>query len=594
MVVFSSGALVASPGKDTTRRRDVAASPSLPPVRFPVRLVPTGRFGLHPPLLPFRPNLGRQARMGCGSSVQKHKLDEAEQRLEEERKRSQEREAQFARVEEARILQEQSARATRELETELQARQLEHLESLQQQREELRAEHHAELRRCREEQDETLRRELGKLAEQARQEARAERDSAEESHRGIVTRLEADAEAEAERHRQDAAGVNEEICRLREQLGPMRREYELEAEALREARSKLQAEHEERLSSTSRTAALEMRLREAEGEHTRSEQRYEDLDKHLRAQVRDLQEELRSQATQLHEKSGALQVRDQEVAEVNAQLADLQGLFDEVNHQLQAECGRIEKLQDTVALCARQSKELETLQGMLEESHRMLAQVRDALEAERGERTRIAGLLEHEQQRTKLLLDVLKHFKEKLQGLTPQMILSRIGCSDPKALLAGGVPLAGLAGLPGLAGLAATSVDHSCGKSALTSSGASAISPCPPPPGHATGVDDAKSYGLGSPRCGTSDGAASTAAPPDAAAGAAMSAALAAPAHAMLKGGGDGGGGAWAVAPGQPGFPSPLPAMWQLQSHPEFSPGAGSLHAVAGNTAIAASNDSGD
>lgn len=73
---------------------------------------------------------------------------------------------------------------------------------------------------------------------------------------------------------------------------------------------------------------------------------------------------------------------------------DLQGLFDEVNSQLQREpsasalksgksrwrCGRIERLQGAVAQCAKQAKELESLQGMLEESHRMLAQLRDTLD----------------------------------------------------------------------------------------------------------------------------------------------------------------------------------------------------------------------
>jgi len=67
----------------------------------------------------------------------------------------------------------------------------------------------------------------------------------------------------------------------------------------------------------------------------------------------------------------------------------------------------------------------------------MLAKVRDALEQEQTERCRTAGLLEHEKQRTQLLLDVLKHFKEKLQSLTPQMLLSRLGGLDAKALLTG-------------------------------------------------------------------------------------------------------------------------------------------------------------
>ena len=129
------------------------------------------------------------------------------------------------------------------------------------------------------------------------------------------------------------------------------------------------------------------------------------------------------------------------LGQVNSELRDLQGLFDEVNGQLLRESGRIEKLQGAVTHCAKQSKELESLQKMLEESHRMLAQLRDSLDKERQERLRVAGLLEHEQQRTQLLLDVLKHFKEKLQGLTPETLLSRLadpkvaGFSSPQGLL---------------------------------------------------------------------------------------------------------------------------------------------------------------
>merc|ERR1712061_986669 len=67
-------------------------------------------------------------------------------------------------------------------------------------------------------------------------------------------------------------------------------------------------------------------------------------------------------------------------------------------------------------------------------SHRMLAQLRDVLQQEQAERVKASGMLEHEQQRTQLLLDVLKHFKEKLQGLTPQMLLSLLGCYDQKGL----------------------------------------------------------------------------------------------------------------------------------------------------------------
>merc|ERR1719375_2313764 len=106
--------------------------------------------------------------------------------------------------------------------------------------------------------------------------------------------------------------------------------------------------------------------------------------------MNDLKSELHRRGNEMRARDKHLEERDKELAEVNSQLADLQSLFDDVNQQLQAECGRIEQLQETVVLCAKQGKELEALQGMLEESHRVLAQMRDALEFERGERAKVA------------------------------------------------------------------------------------------------------------------------------------------------------------------------------------------------------------
>ncbi|CAE7632334.1 unnamed protein product [Symbiodinium sp. KB8] len=217
-------------------------------------------------------------------------------------------------------------------------------------------------------------------------------------------------------------------------VSPLRAEHVEATEMLREARKSLKSEQEERASGRHATA-LEDRLAEAHREHERAEQRHGDVTSFFKVQLRDLHEELQTRAEDLRERDAVVLRRDQELDEVNGQLKDLQGLFDEVNGQLQHECGRIERLQGAVTQCAKQAKELDSLQNMLEESHRMLAQLRETLEKERAERMRVASLLEHEQQRTQLLLDVLKHFKEKLQGLTPQMLLSRLGVSDPKALL---------------------------------------------------------------------------------------------------------------------------------------------------------------
>lgn len=86
--------------------------------------------------------------------------------------------------------------------------------------------------------------------------------------------------------------------------------------------------------------------------------RHADLEMHLRSQMRTLQAELRSRSDELQQRDLLLKRRDEELAEVNAQLADLQGLFDDVNQQLLTECSRIEHLQESMTVCARQTKDI--------------------------------------------------------------------------------------------------------------------------------------------------------------------------------------------------------------------------------------------
>ena len=64
----------------------------------------------------------------------------------------------------------------------------------------------------------------------------------------------------------------------------------------------------------------------------------------------------------------------------------------------------------------------------------MLTQARDAPEHERDEGTRTARLLRQEQQRILILLDVRKRFKEKSQGLTAQLRVTRLSLADAQAL----------------------------------------------------------------------------------------------------------------------------------------------------------------
>ena len=85
---------------------------------------------------------------------------------------------------------------------------------------------------------------------------------------------------------------------------------------------------------------------------------------------------------------------------MRSQPAELQTLFHDVSHQLYTECKSIEVVQETVNACVKQSKELEAIHNKIEESH------------QRGERIRT------------------EHSKEKLQSLTPQMLLTRLSLAN--------------------------------------------------------------------------------------------------------------------------------------------------------------------
>ena len=61
-----------------------------------------------------------------------------------------------------------------------------------------------------------------------------------------------------------------------------------------------------------KVAALEQRLAEAHTEHQRAHQRHGDVAECLKAQLRDLHEEMRSQREELRERDGMVQRRDQE------------------------------------------------------------------------------------------------------------------------------------------------------------------------------------------------------------------------------------------------------------------------------------------
>mmetsp|Transcript_26672 Transcript_26672/g.48896 ORF Transcript_26672/g.48896 Transcript_26672/m.48896 type:complete len:633 (-) Transcript_26672:58-1956(-) len=307
------------------------------------------------------------------------------------------------------------------LRSELEDCKLAHESALELERESLRSELKQALDSLSEEHTVELRESIDRQVAEFRQEHGAELEAHTKERDERREEQEEAALAQVQRLRQEADSAEEEIERLTAEFAPLRAAHEATSNELKEAQLELEAEL-----ATKPSPAAQAELRAAQQEHSQSEQRFASLKGHLQTQAEDMRAELRLKNTELRQKDEALRLRDVELTEVSQQLVEMQGLFDEVNVQLQSECTRVGKLQDIVQHCAKQGQELESLQGMLEESHKMLGQVREALEHERTERIKATRLLSQEQHRTQLLLDVLKNFKEKLQGLTPQMLLSRL------------------------------------------------------------------------------------------------------------------------------------------------------------------------
>ena len=170
-----------------------------------------------------------------------------------------------------------------------------------------------------------------------------------------------------------------------EKLGTLTGDYEQVAVDLRETQERLQNEWEDWRPCHRRADFLEV----TPGGGTRRARTLANVEHRLRAELRlhveteELREELaqrRSFAKEISCSSSATG----SLREMSSQLAELQTLFDEVNHQLHTECKCIEGVQETVNVCVKQSKELETIHHKLEESHQILTQMRDTRALVRG------------------------------------------------------------------------------------------------------------------------------------------------------------------------------------------------------------------
>lgn len=128
---------------------------------------------------------------------------------------------------------------------------------------------------------------------------------------------------------------------------------------------------------------------------------------------------------QLGEKEGHLSHREKELSGVRGNLATVQSQMGELNRVLQEQCGRVRKVEGTLQVSGEQGSQLLNMRGMLQESHAVLAQAREALDRERARGACASRSLAEEQQRSQILLELLRHFRTRVKDIAPQAMLAQ-------------------------------------------------------------------------------------------------------------------------------------------------------------------------
>merc|ERR1719487_1540936 len=145
----------------------------------------------------------------------------------------------------------------------------------------------------------------------------------------------------------------------------------------------------------------------------------------LEREAKSLQRQLSQAEYNVGKKDREQQLKEAELNEVRQSIITIQEEMDEVNRQLQAQCGRVQRVESSLRLSRDLGSKVQTMREMLRESHTALGQLCSLVEQERAQRGECSQGLKQQQMRTELLLQLLSHFKSRTQDLAPHVLLSQ-------------------------------------------------------------------------------------------------------------------------------------------------------------------------
>jgi hypothetical protein len=236
--------------------------------------------------------------------------------------------------------------------------------------------------------------------------------------------LEAEAESGVawrvlhDREEQRACLAREELHRITAEVNELKASTDEE----------LRAAAEERQELLERRMAVDKLNEEKTAEIKETTQQSKDLEKkqdELERDAKNLQRQLSQAMYDVGKKDREQQLKETELNEVRRSIHTIQEEMDEVNRELQAQCGRVQRVESSLRLSRDLGSKVQTMREMLRESHEALGQLCGLVEQERAQRSDCSQGLRQQQMRTELLLQLLSHFKNRTQDLAPQVLLSQ-------------------------------------------------------------------------------------------------------------------------------------------------------------------------
>mmetsp|Transcript_118043 Transcript_118043/g.376374 ORF Transcript_118043/g.376374 Transcript_118043/m.376374 type:complete len:433 (+) Transcript_118043:272-1570(+) len=217
---------------------------------------------------------------------------------------------------------------------------------------------------------------------------------------------------------QRAARAFKDLIAVQAEARLLTQERDSEVEASAVSREALAAEQRVAQRKRDRFQA-EIRSQVSETEAMQDEHRG------LEGKTRALQHDLNKAVYVVGQRDQELRVMNSELQEVRQSLSSIQDEMDEVNRQLKEQCSRVQRVESSVRISRDLGEKVMAMREMVKESHAAMGQLCGFLEHERTRREDCAMGLRQQKVRTELLLQLLHHFKNRTNDLSPQALLSR-------------------------------------------------------------------------------------------------------------------------------------------------------------------------